>query len=328
MGCERLNQLPVAEPGRSGWPWTEETEPVPAEAPGGGPWPRISIVTPSFNQGIYLEETLRSVLLQGYPNLEFFVMDGGSTDSSVAILRKYGPWLSGWASERDRGQSDAINKGFSRCTGELFNWICSDDLLQPGALHAVAKRFLESPACDVIAGHCFCLHEGAPEKNGVQPCRGERFDRNPYASTVWQPSCFFRRALVARPDLVRRDLHWCMDRELWCYLQSRGARWKWCIDVLSVYRYTGANKSVVGREKILDELDTIYRAYVRERVPLTFWLRHIWLPLVRAHRDVRFPAGRALSRVISRGTSALLHAFYSRDRVRVLQEEYYMYGMW
>jgi glycosyltransferase involved in cell wall biosynthesis len=328
MDRVRLSQLPLPDRGQRGWPWTEETGSVPAAPPGGGAWPRISIVTPSFNQGNYLEETIRSVLLQGYPNLEFFVIDGGSTDNSVPILRKYQPWLSGWVSERDKGQSDAINKGFARCTGELFNWLCSDDFLQPGALEAVARRFRESPTCDAVAGSCYCLFEGAPERNGVQPCRGDRFDRNPYAFAIWQPSCFFRRSLVARADLVRRDLHYCMDRELWCYLWSRGARWKWCNEVLSVNRFTGANKSVVGKGPILDELDTIYRAYVRERVPLTFWLRHFWLPLVQAHKQSRFLPRRTLSRLLSRSISAGLHAVYSRERVRVLQDEYYMYGMW
>jgi hypothetical protein len=95
-----------------------------------------------------------------------------------------------------------------------------------------------------------------------------------------------------------------------------------------VNRFTGANKSVVGKGPILDELDTIYRAYVRERVPLTFWLRHFWLPLVQAHKQSRFLPRRTLSRLLSRSISAGLHAVYSRERVRVLQDEYYMYGMW
>lgn len=324
----RLDHLPAPGRGQTGWPWTEELAPMPSTAPDGGPWPRISLVTPSFNQAAYLEETIRSVLLQGYPNLEFRIFDGGSTDGSPSVIRKYERWLSGWVSQRDGGQSDAINRGFAQATGEIFNWLCSDDLLRPGALHAIGKAFSEAPECDVAAGTCYCLHEGAPEKSGVQPCRPERFDRHPYAFAVWQPSCFFRRQLVARRELVRSDLHYCMDRELWCYLKSRNARWKWCDDVISVNRFTGSNKSVVGKEKVMDELDVIYRAYSPERIPLTFWLRRAWLPLVRSHKEGRSALVRASSRFLSRGLSVSLHALYSRDRVRVLQDEYYMYGMW
>lgn len=99
--------------------------------PDGKPWPKISIVTPSFNQGQYIEETIRSILLQGYPNLEYIVIDGGSTDGAVDVIRKYEKWLTYWVSEPDKGQADAINKGLERCTGEIFNWINSDDILLP-----------------------------------------------------------------------------------------------------------------------------------------------------------------------------------------------------
>ena len=116
-----LSALPPPPDGKTGWPWTEASPSFPAFMPNGAEWPKISIITPSFNQAIYLEETIRSVLLQGYPNLEFFIIDGGSTDASVEIIRKYEKWLSGWVSEKDSGQSEAINKGFSRCTGEIFN---------------------------------------------------------------------------------------------------------------------------------------------------------------------------------------------------------------
>src|SRR5687767_11548136 len=118
--------LAAAPVGRSGWPWI-----CPGTARGqlvlaGSDWPRITIVTPSFNQAQFLEETIRSVLLQGYPNLEYIIIDGGSTDKSVDIIKKYEQWLAYWVSEPDRGQSDAINKGFEKATGEVFAWINSD----------------------------------------------------------------------------------------------------------------------------------------------------------------------------------------------------------
>jgi glycosyltransferase involved in cell wall biosynthesis len=130
-----LKDLP--ETGKSGWPWTAEAPQIPPLRPDGSPWPRISIVTPSYNQGTFIEETIRSVLLQGYPNLEYIIIDGGSSDQSVEIIKKYEPWLAYWVSEGDKGQSHAINKGLARATGDLFNWINSDDMLLPGALAAI-----------------------------------------------------------------------------------------------------------------------------------------------------------------------------------------------
>jgi len=119
MRCPTLSGLPPPPNDRVGWPWTEATPPAGETLPDGRPWPKISIVTPSYNQGQFIEETIRSVLLQGYPNLEYLIIDGGSTDGSVEIIRKYEPWLAYWVSERDGGQSEAINKGFRRATGEI-----------------------------------------------------------------------------------------------------------------------------------------------------------------------------------------------------------------
>lgn len=124
-----------------GWPWQAEDYDLPAEMPDGQPWPRITVVTPSYNQGRFLEETIRSVLLQGYPNLEYIVIDGGSTDQSVDIVRKHESHLAYWVSEPDRGQYDAINKGFARSTGEIMAWLNSDDVYCPWALHTVGQIF-------------------------------------------------------------------------------------------------------------------------------------------------------------------------------------------
>ena len=118
--CPQLSELPSSPPGKIGWPWTEESSQLPEKMSDGSPWPRISIVTPSYNQGQFIEETIRSVLLQGYPNVEYIIIDGGSTDNSLEIIKKYEPWLAYWVSEPDRGQSHALNKGIQKATGDIF----------------------------------------------------------------------------------------------------------------------------------------------------------------------------------------------------------------
>src|SRR5437016_13438199 len=148
MRCPSILDLPPALPGKTGWPWTAGISHLPALRRDHSPWPRISIITPSYNQGRFIEETIRSVLLQGYPNLEYLIIDGGSSDESVEIITKYSPWLAYWVSEKDHGQSDAINRGLRRATGEVVAWLNSDDVPQENSLSTVGHYFAENPGCD------------------------------------------------------------------------------------------------------------------------------------------------------------------------------------
>ncbi len=129
---------------KTGWLWDIEIPQFPPTMPDGSLWPKISIVTPSFNQVEYIEETIRSVICQGYPNLEYIIIDGVSTDGSVEIIKKYEDYLTYWVSEPDRGQAHAINKGILKITGDIFGWINSDDLLLPNSLSKVAKTYQDN----------------------------------------------------------------------------------------------------------------------------------------------------------------------------------------
>ena len=222
MKCPTLAELPPPPPGKTGWPWTDETAALSQARPDGSDWPRISIVTPSYNQGRFIEETIRSVLLQGYPDLEYIITDGGSQDQSIEIIQKYEHWLSYWISERDRGQSHAINKGFNRSTGVILGWLNSDDVLLPGALATVAA-FLPRPNEPVLIA-------GRAEIRDVSVARTIWvFDRIPqtFSDTFSleayfpQPSVFFTRKALTLAGFLREDLHYSMDFELWLRMMTR-----------------------------------------------------------------------------------------------------------
>lgn len=187
----------------------------------GGGWPRISIVIPSYRQGEFLAETLRSVILQGYPDLELIVIDGGSNDGTVEILKRYEPWIDHWTSEPDRGQSHAINKGFARATGEVVTFLGSDDLYAPGALRDVACRYLQHPRCGAVVG-AFCFLD-EPEGGLSERIPARLPDPGPHDLTLLDPAAwrlhqvstfYSREALEAVGPRVVEDLHYTMDREL------------------------------------------------------------------------------------------------------------------
>lgn len=180
-----------------------------------GGLPKISVVTPSFNQGQYIEATIRSVLDQGYPDLEYIVMDGGSTDNTVEILEKYSDELAYWVSEPDEGQTDALIKGFDRATGDIMCWLCSDDLYESRTLHEVAEAFLVHPDWQVVYGDSFWIDADS---------RPLRFKREiGYNRFVWmydhnylpQPSTFWRRGIYERVDGLDPRMKLAMDGDLW-----------------------------------------------------------------------------------------------------------------
>ncbi len=223
---------------------------------------KISVITPSYNQGAYLEATLRSLLDQEYPDLELIVIDGGSTDQSVEIIRRYESALSHWESERDRGQSHALNKGFAHVHGDIWTWLNSDDLLEAGVLQRVADVFAQHPEVGVVYGDCvYVAQDGATI---VAPFRGEPYSRVRHLAHrfIAQPSCFFRTSMV--PPAVREDLHYCMDYDLWLKLAARGVKFHYVPEVFSRYRLHDESKSVSALVALHREIVAeIYRPLLR-----------------------------------------------------------------
>jgi glycosyltransferase involved in cell wall biosynthesis len=178
--------------------------------------PKITVVTPSYNQGKFLERTIRSVLAQNYPNLEYMVIDGGSTDNSVDIIRKYADKLTYWVSEKDNGQANALNKGFKKATGEIVAWLNSDDEYCQGALEAAAQTFADNPSADIIFGDNFDIDENG---NILRDNRHTRFSFTALVvlgSIFVQPASFWRRTLFEKHGYLDESKYFCMDYDFFC----------------------------------------------------------------------------------------------------------------
>jgi glycosyltransferase involved in cell wall biosynthesis len=248
-----LEELAPPLPGKSGWPWTEQSQPLPERMSDGSEWPRISIVTPSYNQGQFIEETIRSVLLQGYPNLEYIIIDGGSSDNSVEIIKKYEQYLSYWVSEPDKGPTDAINKGWQKTTGEIVAYLNSDDAYLPGTIATIAKIFQEN--CDT---RVVCGNELKIDTEGfvISESSIEKADRLSllHLNFISQPATFIRKSTLELVGGLDLDVHYIFDFELWLRITRLGSM-KPIQRLLAVTRWhddtiTMTRRSEVGRELV------------------------------------------------------------------------------
>ncbi|MBC7880145.1 MAG: glycosyltransferase [Anaerolineae bacterium] len=275
-------QAPFVEPSQDQWPWISRPTFHQATLPSGRPWPKISVVTATYNQGAFLEQTIRSVLLQNYPNLEYIVIDGGSTDDTSTILKRYDQELSYCISEKDNGQSDALNKGFQQSTGEILAWLNSDDRYLPGTLTRIAMAF-DKDQPDMIAGGCLLIegeaaqpyarhHTSLPVGEIVSLSLDKLLDIDGswYQSDFfYQPEVFWTRQLWERSGShVDEALYYSMDYELWLRMAQQNAQILHILDPLVLFRVHDQQKTHGGLSTFDSELRQVRERFLQKSQPL------------------------------------------------------------
>ncbi|SKC63737.1 glycosyltransferase family 2 protein [Paraburkholderia hospita] len=218
---------------------------------------KVSIVTPSYNQGQFIERTLQSVASQGGAEIEHVVFDGGSTDNTVAVLERFTPALR-WVSKKDNGQTDAVNKGIRATDGEIIGWLNSDDVYYPGAIARVVTFFEQNPDVDVVYGLAdhIDLEDRAFEEYPTEPWNFERLKETCF---ICQPALFFRRRVVQQHGLLDESLNYCMDYAYWLRLGKAGVRFALLREKLAGSRLYADNKTLGARVKVHAEINDMFR---------------------------------------------------------------------
>lgn len=246
--------------------------------------PKISIVTPNFNQGRFLAGCFESIISQGYPNLELIVLDGGSTDESVEVIRHYESYLTFWVSEKDGGQAAAINSGLARSTGEIFNWINADDRLAPGALMRCAQTYIENPSAAGWVGGCVRIEENGAIADVIYPNGAARDNvgENWNGRQFYQPSCFLSAEILKAIDGLDASLFIALDVDLWLRALEHGefvigeGIWSLAINHEDAKTQNSLERMFLETAQIQERYGFIAGARTRrrglQRLPLTYTL--------------------------------------------------------
>jgi glycosyltransferase involved in cell wall biosynthesis len=276
-----LKDLPAPPPRKTGWPWTEQSEPLPERMPDGSEWPLISIVTPSYNYGQFIEETIRSVLLQGYPNLEYIIIDGGSSDDTVETIRKYEKYLAYWVSEPDEGQTDAINKGYQHCTGDIFAWLNADDAyINLTCLKNVSEFYKQG--YQLIVGECLNVDLNDIPVQIINYFNGYSKPQNfSQYLKFWsfvalpQPAVFISRDFTNKSFPLDINLHSRMDYQLFLRVLSQNPKSTWVKQTWVKFKYHGENKTMKSDDT--SAYSELYEVSLSEaQKHYSFWSRVIF----------------------------------------------------
>lgn len=246
-------------------------------------YPKITIITPSLNQGQFIEATIQSVLSQGYPNLEYIIVDGGSTDNTLDILRSYSGRLQ-WFSEKDNGQTSAINKGLRLASGQIMAYLNADDLYLPGTLEKVAKKFMEKPDAMWVTGKCRIIDVKDQEIRKLITAYKNFYLRVNIPSLllitdyISQPATFWRAEVFKTVGPFHEDFHYAMDYEYWLKL-STGHPLVIIPEYLAAFRIHSHSKNTTAghRNDYIDEERVIIEGYTKSRLFKLLHTLHRWL---------------------------------------------------
>jgi len=262
------------------------TEPRTTSSDAALPW--VSIVTPSYNQGRFLKRTIDSVLRQSYPNIQYVVIDGGSTDESIEVLRSYRDRFC-WVSEPDRGQTNAINKGLARAKGEILAYLNSDDILAPRAIERVVQYLQKNPECDMVYGEADYIDE-QDRIIGSYKTADYSFNRLIEDCMVCQPAAFWRKRMMEKVGPFDEQLNFAMDYDYWLRIAKAGGEIRFLREKLACSRLYSETKTLSARPKIFQEIFEICRRHtgdVHQSYYQGYWHHRIYEEDNRASRLLR-----------------------------------------